>query len=108
MEPAPATPRHEAIDHDDLLVHEWRAAQLTRLGSRGGWPRPPPTTSTGTRSPAWCAAAARRGSRSGSSAEAVRTMASNLVVPVLSPSPITDRGSRSPGLQRPMARSRGA
>jgi hypothetical protein len=32
MEPAPATPRHEAIDHDDLLVHEWRVRQLTRLG----------------------------------------------------------------------------
>ena len=32
MEPAPATPRHEAIDHDDLLVHEWRVTQLTRLG----------------------------------------------------------------------------
>ena len=29
----PATPRHEAIDHDDdLLVHEWRVTQLTRLG----------------------------------------------------------------------------
>jgi hypothetical protein len=25
-------PRHEAIDHDDLLVHEWRVTQLTRLG----------------------------------------------------------------------------
>ena len=32
MQPAPATPRHEAIDHDDLLVHEWRVRQLTRLG----------------------------------------------------------------------------
>src|SRR5229473_4880910 len=32
MEPAPARPRHEAIDHDDLLVHEWRVTQLTRLG----------------------------------------------------------------------------
>jgi hypothetical protein len=32
MEPAPTRPRHEAIDHDDLLVHEWRATQLTRLG----------------------------------------------------------------------------
>jgi hypothetical protein len=31
MEPAPASPRHEAID-DDLLVHEWRVRQLTRLG----------------------------------------------------------------------------
>ena len=33
MEPATARPRHEAIDHDDdLLVHEWRVTQLTRLG----------------------------------------------------------------------------
>ena len=32
MEPAPATPRHEAIDHDDRLVHEWRVARLSRLG----------------------------------------------------------------------------
>ena len=32
MEPAPARPRHEAIDHDDLLVHEWWVTRLTRLG----------------------------------------------------------------------------
>jgi hypothetical protein len=32
MEPAQTRPRHEAIDHDDLLVHEWRVTQLTRLG----------------------------------------------------------------------------
>ena len=25
-------PHHEAIDRDDLLVHEWRVTQLTRLG----------------------------------------------------------------------------
>jgi hypothetical protein len=31
MEPALIKPRHEAID-DDVLVHEWRVAQLTRLG----------------------------------------------------------------------------
>ena len=31
MEPAPARPRHEAID-DDVLVHEWRVRQLTGLG----------------------------------------------------------------------------
>jgi hypothetical protein len=43
MEPAPARPRHEAIDHDDLLVHEWRVTQLARLGPRGRWPRPSPT-----------------------------------------------------------------
>ena len=32
MEPALARPRHEAIDDDDLLVHDWRVRQLTRLG----------------------------------------------------------------------------
>jgi hypothetical protein len=32
MERARTRPRHEAIDDDDLLVHEWRVAQLTRLG----------------------------------------------------------------------------
>ena len=32
MEPAQARLRLVAIDHDDLLVHEWRVTQLTRLG----------------------------------------------------------------------------
>jgi hypothetical protein len=32
MEPAPARPRHEVVDQDDLLVHEWRVTQLIRLG----------------------------------------------------------------------------
>ena len=32
MEAAPARPRNEAIDYYDLLVHEWRVTQLTRLG----------------------------------------------------------------------------
>jgi hypothetical protein len=32
MEAAPARPRYEAIDHDDLLVREWRVTQLIRLG----------------------------------------------------------------------------
>jgi hypothetical protein len=32
MEPGPVRPRHEAIDQDDLVVHEWRVTQLTRLG----------------------------------------------------------------------------
>jgi hypothetical protein len=32
MEPVQARPRLEAIDDDDLLVHEWRVTQLTRLG----------------------------------------------------------------------------
>ena len=42
MEPEPARPRHEAVDHDDLLVHEWRVTQLTLLGNarnlRGRFP----------------------------------------------------------------------
>ena len=32
MEPALTRPRHEAIEHDYLIVHEWRVAQLTLLG----------------------------------------------------------------------------
>jgi hypothetical protein len=32
MEPVPARQRHEAIEYDDVLVHEWRVSQLTRLG----------------------------------------------------------------------------
>ena len=32
MEPALSRAVHETIDRDDLLVHEWRVAQLTRLG----------------------------------------------------------------------------
>jgi hypothetical protein len=32
MESAPNVARHEVIDRDKRLVHEWRAAQLTRLG----------------------------------------------------------------------------
>jgi hypothetical protein len=32
MEPALATPRHEAIDDDDLIVHERRVTRLTRPG----------------------------------------------------------------------------
>ena len=31
MKPAPTAP-HEAIDHDAQSVHEWRVAQLKRLG----------------------------------------------------------------------------
>jgi hypothetical protein len=26
---------HDAIDHDDVLVHNWRVSQLTRLGIPG-------------------------------------------------------------------------
>jgi len=35
MGPTPATIRHEAIDDDQLLVHEWRVTQLKRLGIPG-------------------------------------------------------------------------
>ena len=39
MEPAPATPRHEAIDHDHQLVHQWRVSRLTGLGIPGPLPQ---------------------------------------------------------------------
>lgn len=71
MEPARIRPRHEATDHEYLLVHERRWHSSSGSGSHGCWPRPPPTTSTGTRSPSWCTAAARHGSRFISSGEAV-------------------------------------
>jgi hypothetical protein len=32
MEPTATIGGHEAIDYEDLLVHEWRATQLKRLG----------------------------------------------------------------------------
>jgi len=35
MEPIPTIARHEAIDRGELLVHEWRVRQLTRLGIPG-------------------------------------------------------------------------
>jgi hypothetical protein len=35
MEPIPTITRHEAINRDELLVHEWRVRQLTRLGIPG-------------------------------------------------------------------------
>ena len=35
MEPTSTIIRHEAIDPDELLVHEWRVAQLKRLGIPG-------------------------------------------------------------------------
>jgi hypothetical protein len=35
MEPIPTITRHEAIERDELLVHEWRVRQLTRLGIPG-------------------------------------------------------------------------
>jgi hypothetical protein len=35
MKPIPTIARHEAIGRDELLVHEWRVRQLTRLGIPG-------------------------------------------------------------------------
>ena len=35
MEPIPKVARHEAIDRDELLVHDWQVTQLTRLGIPG-------------------------------------------------------------------------
>jgi hypothetical protein len=35
MEPTPAIIRHEVIDSGELLVHDWRVAQLKRLGIPG-------------------------------------------------------------------------
>ena len=35
MEPTPTIARHEAIDRDEDLVHDWRVTQLTRLGIPG-------------------------------------------------------------------------
>jgi hypothetical protein len=32
MESTTATAGHEAIERDDQVVHDWRVAQLTRLG----------------------------------------------------------------------------
>ncbi len=35
METTPTITRHEVIDPGELLVHEWRVAQLKRLGIPG-------------------------------------------------------------------------
>jgi hypothetical protein len=35
MEPTPTIARHEAINPDEPLVHDWRVMQLTRLGIPG-------------------------------------------------------------------------
>jgi hypothetical protein len=35
MKPIPTIARHEAIGRDELVVHEWRVRQLTRLGIPG-------------------------------------------------------------------------
>jgi hypothetical protein len=35
MKPILTVAGHEAIDRDELLVHDWRVTQLTRLGIPG-------------------------------------------------------------------------
>ena len=35
MKPLPADSSHEAIEHDEQSVHEWRVTQLKRLGIPG-------------------------------------------------------------------------
>ena len=42
MEPTMAG--HEAIDHDDLAVRNWRRHSSSGSGSPDRWPRSPPTT----------------------------------------------------------------
>ena len=68
----PLATDYDAIDRSESSVHDWRVSQLTRLGIPGRWPKSTPTASTGIRSPGWCAAAARRGLPSASSADACR------------------------------------
>jgi len=60
MEPIETIAWHEIIDGGEL--HDWRAAQLIRLGFPGRWPKPSPTAWTGTKSPRSYTAAAGRGS----------------------------------------------
>ena len=35
MKPIPVNHWHEAIDHDEPLIHDWHARQLARLGIPG-------------------------------------------------------------------------
>ena len=35
MEPIATITRHEALDHDELTVHNWRVSQLKRCGIPG-------------------------------------------------------------------------
>ena len=69
MEPTPTIARHEAINRDEPLVHDWRVMQLTRLGIPGLLAEGAAGLSTGTTSPGWFSAAARRCSPSASCAE---------------------------------------
>ena len=65
----PAITGREAAEDEDLLVHDWRVARLAQFGIPGRWPRSMPTSSTGTRSAAWCSAAVPRGWPCASSAD---------------------------------------
>jgi hypothetical protein len=46
MQPIATITRHEAIDHDELAVRNWRVSQLKRCGIPGRWPA---AGETGTR-----------------------------------------------------------
>ena len=60
MEPIETIAWHEIIHQGEL--HDWRAAQLIRLGFPRPLAEPSPTTWTGTKSPRSYTAAAGRGS----------------------------------------------
>ena len=60
----------EAIDHDRALVHNWRAAQLRRLGIPEPLAEVCADRPTGIMSPGWCGAVAPRCSPSAWSADA--------------------------------------
>src|SRR5262249_10934929 len=64
MEPALRRPRHEAIEHDYLMVHEWRGGQLTPLGIP--WPLAHAAAAAGPRRPRVVRGGAPRRSAPGS------------------------------------------
>jgi len=43
----------QAVDEEELLVHNWRWHGSPSSASPGRWPRSKPAASTGTRSPGW-------------------------------------------------------
>ena len=54
MEPTPAIARHEAINRDEPRPRLAGDTTHASLGSPGCWPRAPPATLTGTKSPGSC------------------------------------------------------
>ena len=63
---------YQADGGEELLVHDWRVARLTRLGVPESLAEVYATASIGTRSPGWCSAAAPRGWPCASSADGRR------------------------------------